>query len=161
MGSSFAEATHHQPARMRTGSLVILCCLIVAVFCGRKKNNKDKEDKKDEDKSDTQCGVKYFLVSGTEYQTRCTDTTKTERSTTYQEQCDYQAEISYQEQCSTETVQDPVQSCTVPLLDICHVLCRQRLALHNNVRLAMQRSASMSGTREGQRRIRRTRRRRR
>merc|ERR1712128_43382 len=99
-------------------------CLIVAVSCGRKKNNKNnggEEDKGDNagEGGDVHCEVKHFWEEDIQYKTECSESHKTECSTEYKTECSYHTETTYEEKCTTQTVQEPVETCTTALQEVC------------------------------------------
>merc|ERR1711892_1364324 len=99
-------------------------CLIVAVSCGRKKNNKNnggEEDKGDNagEGGDVHCEVKHFWEEDIQYKTECSESHKTECSTEYKTECSYHTETTYEEECTTQTVQEPVETCTTALQEVC------------------------------------------
>merc|ERR1712106_802228 len=107
---SFTEVSF---ATMRGSALIVLLCLIVAVSCGRKKNNKDKEEgEKDNDGQEaTNCEVKYFWEYDIQYETQCSETHKT--------QCSTKTQTTFETQCATQTIEEPVETCTTPLQEVC------------------------------------------
>merc|ERR1711892_902094 len=107
-------------ATMRGSALTVLLCLIVAVSCGRKKNNKDKEEGKEESgQQATACEVKYFWEYDIQYKTQCSETQSTECSTSYTTQCSTKTQTNYETQCTNQTIEEPVETCTTPLQEVC------------------------------------------
>merc|ERR1711892_1500568 len=106
-------------------------CLIVAVSCGRKKNNKNnggEEDKGDNagEGGDVHCEVKHFWEEDIQYKTECSESHKTECSTEYKTECSYHTETTYEEKCTTATEASYKQECTTSYAKKCYHVRNKR-----------------------------------
>merc|ERR1712128_92107 len=110
--------------------LTVCVLLIAAVSCTHNKERKEKKGRKEKnnDNGGNQnngggCGIKYYTVQETEYQTSCSNTYKTQCSTYYKTVCNQVPQTTIQNQCTQQHIQEPGQSiCTNQIKEVCSVV---------------------------------------
>merc|ERR1739838_1193491 len=106
---------------MRVLSLGLFLYLTVVVSCGKKKNNKKVVGSSGNHHGGhgEDCFIQENLIEEIETQTQCSESHKTECTTSYNKECSLETETTYEQQCTVETVKEPVSTCAPDVQEVC------------------------------------------